>query len=113
MAVEDSSSSTVTDGFSEPKISEPSEDESSSQVSSSNENRSSGILCTPAVRNLAKQHGIDINEIKGSGKDGRILKEDILNYVGGKDVDTKKSAYCFDGSVSESSLYEDKTIQLR
>lgn len=114
MALEDSSTSTVTDGFSEPRLSEPSEeDESSSQVLSSNENWSSGVLCTPAVRNLAKQHGIDINEIKGSGKDGRILKEDILNYVGGKDVDTKKSAYCFDRSVSESSLYEDKTIQLR
>ncbi|RDY11072.1 Lipoamide acyltransferase, partial [Mucuna pruriens] len=43
--------------------------------------RQIGVLSTPAVRSLAKQHGIDINEVCGTGKDGRILKEDVLNYA--------------------------------
>lgn len=40
-----------------------------------------GILSTPAVRNLAKEHGININDVQGSGKDGRVLKEDVLKYA--------------------------------
>ncbi|XP_066979505.1 lipoamide acyltransferase component of branched-chain alpha-keto acid dehydrogenase complex, mitochondrial [Macrobrachium rosenbergii] len=39
------------------------------------------ILTTPAVRRIAMEHKIDLNDVQGSGKDGRILKEDLLSYV--------------------------------
>ena len=39
------------------------------------------ILATPQIRALAKSHTVDIREIKGTGSDGRITKEDILNFV--------------------------------
>jgi len=32
---------------------------------------------TPAARTLAEENGIDLAQIEGSGKDGRILKSDI------------------------------------
>ena len=38
-------------------------------------------LATPAVRGLLKEHNIDISKVSGSGKDGRILKEDVQNYL--------------------------------
>ncbi|EWC44008.1 hypothetical protein DRE_01360 [Drechslerella stenobrocha 248] len=38
-------------------------------------------LATPAVRRLVKEQGLDITAITGTGKDGRVLKEDVVRYV--------------------------------
>lgn len=44
---------------------------------------STKALASPAVRSLAKKNNIDITSVQGSGPDGRVLKEDILNMVRG------------------------------
>ncbi|MGM0614556.1 MAG: 2-oxo acid dehydrogenase subunit E2 [Pseudomonadota bacterium] len=36
---------------------------------------------SPAVRRLVREHGLALNEIAGSGKEGRVLKEDVLRYL--------------------------------
>ena len=38
-------------------------------------------LATPAVRHLIKEHNIKVEDIDGSGKDGRVLKEDVHRHV--------------------------------
>lgn len=38
-------------------------------------------LATPAVRHLTKEHNVRIEDIEGTGKDGRILKEDVQRHV--------------------------------
>ncbi|QQK45908.1 Biotin-dependent 2-oxo acid dehydrogenases acyltransferase, putative [Penicillium digitatum] len=42
-------------------------------------------LAVPAVRGLLKSHGVNILEINGTGKDGRVMKEDVLHFVANKD----------------------------
>jgi 2-oxoglutarate dehydrogenase E2 component (dihydrolipoamide succinyltransferase) len=36
---------------------------------------------SPLVRNIAKEHGVDISRIEGSGMSGRVTKRDILNFI--------------------------------
>jgi pyruvate dehydrogenase E2 component (dihydrolipoamide acetyltransferase) len=36
---------------------------------------------SPVVRNIAKEHGIDLGRLSGSGISGRVTKKDILGYV--------------------------------
>ncbi len=36
---------------------------------------------SPLARRLAREHGIDLNEISGTGAGGRVRKEDILAYL--------------------------------
>ena len=37
---------------------------------------------SPAVRKMVAENKIDINSIEGSGKDGRVLKGDLINLMG-------------------------------
>ncbi|KAI1383200.1 2-oxoacid dehydrogenases acyltransferase-domain-containing protein [Hypoxylon trugodes] len=46
-------------------------------------------LATPAVRHLSKELNVDILEVDGTGKDGRVLKEDIYKFVEKRDSPTQ------------------------
>ena len=39
-------------------------------------------VLSPAVRKIVTENKIDIDKVKGSGKDGRILKSDLINLMG-------------------------------
>ncbi len=41
-------------------------------------------IATPVARAMAKEFGVDINLVKGSGPGGRVMKEDIIRYSEGK-----------------------------
>lgn len=76
----------------------------------------SGSLCTPAVRTLAKQYGVDLNDVCGTGKNGRVLREDVLNYAVSKGI-TEEKLTPSTGSEKypqgQRSQLEDKIVPLR
>src|SRR5438128_1172577 len=46
---------------------------------------------SPAVRRLIAENGVDINKVKGSGKDNRITKEDVENYIQSQKQSSQKT----------------------
>jgi pyruvate dehydrogenase E2 component (dihydrolipoamide acetyltransferase) len=36
---------------------------------------------SPLVRNIAREHGIDISQLEGTGMSGRVTKNDILSFI--------------------------------
>lgn len=44
------------------------------------------VLATPAVRHWTKGLGVDISEVNGTGKDGRVTKEDIQRFAAARDL---------------------------
>ncbi len=44
----------------------------------------SPVNLSPAVRKIVKEKSIDISKIQGTGKDGRILKGDLINLMSSK-----------------------------
>ena len=37
---------------------------------------------SPAVRKIVSEKNIDVNQVKGTGKDGRIMKSDLISMMG-------------------------------
>jgi 2-oxoglutarate dehydrogenase E2 component (dihydrolipoamide succinyltransferase) len=46
-----------------------------------NEGSSGEAILSPAARKLAEENNVDPNTIKGTGKDGRVTKEDVQSHV--------------------------------
>lgn len=68
-----------------PELEPPAEQTSQAPTSGEEQGKrpkgSMATLATPAVRHLSKELKVDIAEIDGSGRDGRVLKEDIYKFA--------------------------------
>ncbi|WP_412561572.1 pyruvate dehydrogenase complex dihydrolipoamide acetyltransferase [Winogradskyella sp. MIT101101] len=68
----------------ESKSEEPKKElKSNDSVTSSAAETSSGgrIFASPLAKKMANEKGINLNQVKGSGENGRIVKRDIENYT--------------------------------
>ncbi|VEB33256.1 dihydrolipoamide succinyltransferase subunit E2 [Legionella sainthelensi] len=67
----------------EEKKAESKEEKKAEQVDSTKENVSAkeDKSTSPVVRRMLAEHDLQPGQIQGSGKDGRITKEDVLSYI--------------------------------
>jgi 2-oxoglutarate dehydrogenase E2 component (dihydrolipoamide succinyltransferase) len=54
--------------------------------------KSAGGKLSPAVRRLLKQHGLDIADIQGSGRDGRVTRQDVQDFIAAEAAPTDIAA---------------------
>jgi 2-oxoisovalerate dehydrogenase E2 component (dihydrolipoyl transacylase) len=66
-------------------------------------------LATPAVRGLLKEHGLAIEDITGTGREGRVLKEDVHNHV--KKISQKDTTSSTTPSKPEVDSKQTETTQ--
>src|SRR5690554_6817869 len=50
------------------------------------------VLMSPAARKLVEENSLDANAVPSTGKDGRLTKEDVVNYLGNRASANAKSA---------------------
>lgn len=70
-------------------------------------------LTGPAVRRMLSEHDIKPSQMSGSGKDGRITKDDVVSYIEqnrNKDNSSKKSASA--EVITPTSLREEKRVPM-
>ncbi|MDM5197748.1 dihydrolipoamide acetyltransferase family protein [Fictibacillus enclensis] len=48
------------------------------------------VLAAPYTRKVARDHGVDIEQITGTGPAGRITEEDVLRFVNGTETSIRK-----------------------
>jgi pyruvate dehydrogenase E2 component (dihydrolipoamide acetyltransferase) len=64
------------------------ETQTTASHSSSTNNAGGRIFASPLAKQIAKEKGIDLNQIVGSGENGRIVKSDVENYVPSTNINT-------------------------
>ena len=83
---------------SEDKTSDDTEDKETEEKKETSGTR---VIAMPSVRKFARDNDVDINEVSGTGKNGRVLKADVEAYTRGDQAT--------DTSVDESTETEDET----
>jgi pyruvate dehydrogenase E2 component (dihydrolipoamide acetyltransferase) len=81
-----------------PQVSTP---KVSVQPSSPASDDASDLYVGPAVRKLAREFGVDLKAVKGSGPKGRIVKEDLQAYVSQRLADPTTRAVSIGSGIPE------------
>lgn len=74
-----------------------------SNIQAPTTNRDLGFI-SPVVAKIAAEYGVDLSQVNGTGLNGRITKNDVLNYVEGN-----KSKVT--GQVSQSAAFQPSNLQ--
>ena len=80
--------------------------------------KSERVIAMPSVRKYAREQGVDIREVNGSGDNGRVLKEDIDAFANGEapsaEATTEKTDSVAPAAAAKTEIkpYESATPEL-
>ena len=80
--------------------------EEKQQVKPDNGVEQKEIDATKAAIRLAEEHDIDLQQVKGSGKDGRIVKQDVLRHPIGEGIQ-KDGVWSKEEMLTLASILQD------
>lgn len=66
----------------------------------------SKVLATPATRRLAREIGVDINTLGGSGLAGRVTREDVISAKGGAGSSSPAKSPATPGMIAPKPSYQ-------
>lgn len=92
-----------------PVSSTPTSTQKANPVSSSN----GRVKASPLAKALAKEKGIDISKVNGTGDNGRVTKTDILNFKGGSGARSRSFVSGVESFTDEPASQMRKTIARR
>jgi len=80
--------------------------------------KSERVIAMPSIRKYAREKGVDIREVQGSGDNGRVLKEDIDAFANGEaptaEATTEKTESVAPAAAAKTEIkpYESATPEL-
>ena len=100
----------VIEAASDEETSEDSESTGSSETTeSSGKNKSAqDVKATPSVRKLAREKGIDIAEVGGSGRGGKITRSDVEKF---DETDTREEGEGVSESVESHPVHSSRDVE--
>lgn len=94
----------------EPEAEKPEKEEPADDKPAPSEKR---IKASPLARKIAKQEGVDLSSLKGTGPGGRIVKADVLQAKkAGGGATAKKTAPAAPAAISGMAIAEDADIRV-
>ena len=67
-----------------PAVEAPRADASAATTAPAGSEAEGDSLLSPAARKMAEENNLDVTTIKGTGKDGRVTKEDVVHHLSGQ-----------------------------
>ncbi|MDQ0298971.1 pyruvate dehydrogenase E2 component (dihydrolipoamide acetyltransferase) [Salibacterium salarium] len=94
----------------EPKQEESNEQKEEVSASADDQSEDDGkrVIAMPSVRKFAREKGVNIQKVQGTGKNGRISKEDIESFIDGGQESTQEKGE-EKATASTSSAVQDTT----
>jgi len=71
------------------------------------------VFVTPSAKKMLNENNLDASVIVGSGRDGRILKEDVQNFIESNKEKQVESAISATPAVSEAVVEEGERVEKR
>ncbi|MBA2174331.1 2-oxo acid dehydrogenase subunit E2 [Halobacillus locisalis] len=68
------------------------------------------VIAMPSVRKFARDNDVDIRKVQGSGKNGRIVKEDVESFLNGGQTETASEAPSQEQEESQESTSSQQAV---
>jgi 2-oxoglutarate dehydrogenase E2 component (dihydrolipoamide succinyltransferase) len=97
--------SSENDASPAPAAAEPEPEPTPAPVSAPERRSAASRRYSPVVQRIADEHGVDLDEVQGTGRDGRVQKKDVMAVVAARSGGRTGATRGADADLSEPTLH--------